>query len=67
MTIISAIIGATSAYGGAALSAVRPDTPTGPVIVLLAFAILLVSVCFGSARGLLIRALGAQKLPGSVS
>lgn len=67
MTVISAVIGAVSAYGGAALSAVRPDTPTGPVIVLLAFAILLVSVCFGSARGLLIRALGAQKLPGSIS
>lgn len=67
MTLISAVIGAASAYGGAALSAVRPNTPTGPVIVLVAFAILLASVFLGAARGLLIRAIGARKLSGRAS
>lgn len=55
MTVIAALIGAASAYGGAALSAVRPDTPTGAVIVLVAFALLLFSVLFGASRGLLPR------------
>lgn len=62
MTIVSGAIGAFSAYFGAALSAISPDTPTGAVIVLVAFALLLVSVFFGSARGLLIRAIGARNL-----
>lgn len=62
MTMISAAIGAASAYFGAAISAISPDTPTGAVIVLVAFTILLVSVFFGSARGLLVRAIGARKL-----
>jgi manganese/zinc/iron transport system permease protein len=62
MTAISALIGAASAYFGAAISAVRPDTPTGAVIVLVAFLILLFSVFFGAARGIFIRALGARRL-----
>ncbi len=60
MTAISAIIGAVSAYFGAAISAISPDTPTGAVIVLVAFVLLLVSVFFGSARGLVVRAIGAR-------
>jgi manganese/zinc/iron transport system permease protein len=56
------VIGAFSAYFGAAISAISPDTPTGAVIVLVAFIILLVSVFFGAARGLVIRALGARQL-----
>jgi manganese/zinc/iron transport system permease protein len=62
MTIISAAIGAVSAYVGAAISAVKPDTPTGAVIVLVAFGILLFSVFFGSARGILVRAAGARRM-----
>ena len=62
MTIISAVIGAASAYFGAAISAVKPDTPTGAVIVLVAFGILLFSVFFGSARGLAVRAVGARRM-----
>jgi manganese/zinc/iron transport system permease protein len=62
MTLISAVFGAASAYFGAAISAVSPDTPTGAVIVLVAFAILLFSVFFGSARGILVRAIGARRL-----
>jgi manganese/zinc/iron transport system permease protein len=62
MTVISAAIGAASAYFGAAISAISPDTPTGAVIVLVAFFILLVSVFFGSARGIVIRALGTRQM-----
>lgn len=62
MTIVSALIGAFSAYFGAAISAISPDTPTGAVIVLVAFVLLLISVFFGAARGIFVRALGARKL-----
>jgi len=62
MTIVSGAIGAFSAYFGAAISAISPDTPTGAVIVLVAFTLLLASVFFGSARGLLVRAIGARRL-----
>jgi len=62
MTIVSGAIGAFSAYFGAAISAISPDTPTGAVIVLVAFFLLLVSILFGSARGLLVRAIGARRL-----
>jgi manganese/zinc/iron transport system permease protein len=65
MTAISGAFGALSAYFGAALSAVHPDTPTGAVIVLVAFAILLFSVFFGPAMGLIPRVLGARKLRGT--
>lgn len=61
MTLISAAIGAASAYFGAAISAVSPDTPTGAVIVLVAFTLLLFSVFFGSARGIVVRAFGARQ------
>jgi len=62
MTVVSGAIGAFSAYFGAAISAISPDTPTGAVIVLVAFFLLLVSILFGSARGLLVRAIGARRL-----
>ncbi len=65
MTLISATIGAASAYFGAAISAVSPDTPTGAVIVLVAFTILLFSVFFGSARGIVVRAFGARQWRGA--
>jgi manganese/zinc/iron transport system permease protein len=65
MTLISAMIGAASAYFGAAISAVSPDTPTGAVIVLVASALLLFSVFFGSARGIVVRALGARQWRGA--
>ena len=58
MTMIAALIGAASAYCGAAISAVHPNTPTGAVIVLVAFAFLSVSVALGPARGLVPRAIG---------
>jgi manganese/zinc/iron transport system permease protein len=62
MTMISAAIGAFSAYFGAAISAISPDTPTGAVIVLVAFSILLLSVFFGAARGIVVRGIGARRV-----
>jgi len=62
IVFIAALLGAVSAYTGAAVSAVHPQTPTGAVIVLVAFALLLISVAFGSARGLLPRAIGRARL-----
>jgi manganese/zinc/iron transport system permease protein len=61
MTLISAATGAFSAYFGAAISAISPDTPTGAVIVLVAFVILLISVFLGGARGIVVRAIGARR------
>lgn len=62
MTAISGAFGAISAYLGAAISAVQTDTPTGAVIVLVAFSILLLSVFFGPAMGVVPRLLGARRL-----
>ena len=45
-------IGAVAGYGGAALSAAAPALPTGPIIVLTAAAIFLISFLFAPARGL---------------
>lgn len=44
MALLSAAVGAVCGYLGAAISASAPDLPTGPVIVLLAFAGFVVSV-----------------------
>lgn len=53
MVLIAALIGAVSAYGGAVLSAQAAALPTGALIVLVAFAIFVVSLVFSPTRGLL--------------
>jgi manganese/zinc/iron transport system permease protein len=50
---VAALLGAVSAFTGAALSAVLADTPTGPAIVLVAACLFALSLLFGRARGLL--------------
>ncbi len=50
---ISSIIGGLAGYFGAALSAIAPDLPTGPIIVLCAFGLFLVSFLFAPERGVL--------------
>lgn len=50
---ISMVVGASAGYGGAALSAVAPRLPTGPVVVLVAFSIFLFSLLFAPACGIL--------------
>jgi manganese/zinc/iron transport system permease protein len=53
MTLLSGAIGAGCGGAGAIASALIPRLPTGPAIVLLSSAILLVSLLFAPGRGLL--------------
>ena len=71
MTVIAAIIGAISAAIGATASALFPNLPSGAMIVVVAAAVFLVSLVFGSARGVvarfarqaaLVRRIGRQNL-----
>ncbi|WPZ36347.1 metal ABC transporter permease [Thalassobaculum sp. OXR-137] len=57
LILISAAIGGVSGYLGAALSAAAADMPTGPIIVLVAFALFAVSLAFSPRRGVLASAL----------
>jgi manganese/zinc/iron transport system permease protein len=59
---VAGLFGGMAGYGGAAASAAAPDLPTGPVIVLLAFAGFVVSFLFGTARGIVPRALGRARM-----
>lgn len=52
VVIMSGVIGAVSGWVGAALSASAPDLPTGPIIVLVAFALFVLSFALAPARGL---------------
>lgn len=53
MVAIAGATGALAGYGGAAISATAPDLPTGPIIVLLAFAAFLISLLLAPSRGVL--------------
>lgn len=53
LAAIAGLFGASAAWVGAAASAVQADFPTGPVIVLSAFAIFVVSMAFAPGRGVL--------------
>ncbi|MES2970647.1 MAG: metal ABC transporter permease [Pseudomonadota bacterium] len=55
-------IGAVCGYIGAATSAAVPDLPTGPVIVVLAFAAFVLSALFAPNRGMIARALSRLRL-----
>lgn len=57
MVAIAAAIGAVSGYVGTALSASAHNLPTGPVVVLVAVAIFVVSIVVSPAGGLLASAL----------
>ena len=59
---LSALFGGLSGYVGAALSATAPDLPTGPIIVLTAFALFAVSMVVAPSRGVLAAALRHQRL-----
>jgi manganese/zinc/iron transport system permease protein len=56
MIAIAALIGGLSGYLGAAFSASAPNLPAGAIIVVTAGLFLVVSVVFGSDRGLLTEA-----------
>lgn len=55
MTLIAAIIGAVSGWLGAVASALVNNAPTGAIIVVTAASMFIVSMIFGSARGVLVR------------
>jgi manganese/zinc/iron transport system permease protein len=52
MAVVAAMIGGLSGFVGAAVSAAGPALPTGPLIVLAAASMFVVSLLLGSARGL---------------
>ena len=62
LLLLSALIGAMSAWLGASLSAFFPRLPAGAVIVLVATTFFIVSMLVGSERGLLVRYLRLMKL-----
>jgi manganese/zinc/iron transport system permease protein len=53
MAALAALFGATTGVAGAVLSGVAEKMPTGPTIVLLLSAVVVVSLLFAPARGLL--------------
>ncbi len=53
MVILSAVFGAFAGGVGAIISAVDADIPTGPLIVVVAFLLVAVSLTFAPSRGLL--------------
>lgn len=53
MLAVSALFGALSGVSGALLSISDAQLPTGPMVILSATAIVIVSLLFGSARGLI--------------
>jgi len=57
MVVIAAAIGAVAAYLGAVISSLDRGLPTGALIVLVAFALFLVSMLLSPRRGLLASAL----------
>lgn len=62
MLTLSALIGGVSGWLGASLSALLPGLPAGAVIVLVATGIFILSLFFGSARGVVPRQLSHLRL-----
>lgn len=64
MVILAAVFGAFSGGTGAILSAVDTDLPTGPMIIVVAFLIVVLSIAFAPGRGLVwstLRRLGDRR------
>jgi manganese/zinc/iron transport system permease protein len=66
MLLLSAVIGGVSGWMGASVSALVPKLPAGALIVLVAAAFFLLSMLFGSERGVLVRLLRQRELKRSV-
>ena len=66
MLLLSALIGGVSGWMGASLSALIPNLPAGALIVLVAAVFFLLSLLFGTKRGVLVRYLRQLKLKRSV-
>lgn len=52
MIILAAVFGAFAGGAGAILSAVEANLPTGPMIIVVAFALVMLSIAFAPGRGL---------------
>lgn len=61
VVLISGTVGGASAYVGASISAAVPDMPTGPIIVLVGFALFLISLLLAPKRGVLAAYLGHRR------
>ncbi|MCP4382304.1 MAG: metal ABC transporter permease [Hyphomicrobiales bacterium] len=59
--LISGIVGGVSGYVGAALSAALPNVPTGPIIVLVCFALFALSLLFAPNRGIVAAVIRQQR------
>jgi manganese/zinc/iron transport system permease protein len=66
MLIIAGVFGALSGVVGAGASAVYPKLPSGPMIVLVAAALFLGSMFFGTARGVIPRWVVATRFEAKV-
>ncbi|MBO9464339.1 metal ABC transporter permease [Tropicibacter sp. R15_0] len=66
VALLAALFGGLSGYVGAALSATAPDLPTGPIIVLVAFALFALSLFLAPSRGVLASALRHRRLQHDV-
>lgn len=66
MLLLAAVIGAVSGWWGASLSALMPRLPAGAVIVLVAASIFIISMIFGSSRGVLLRLISRRRLQRKV-
>jgi manganese/zinc/iron transport system permease protein len=53
MVILAAVFGAFAGATGAIISGIQVDLPTGPLIIVVAFLIVVVSILFAPGRGLL--------------
>ncbi len=53
MVILSGVFGAFSGGVGAVISAIDSDIPTGPMIIVVAFSIVMISIAFAPQRGLI--------------
>ncbi len=67
MVLLSALIGALSGAGGAFASAAQRGLATGPVVVLIATLIVLISLALAPERGLLWQALAARRARARIS
>lgn len=53
VVIVAGVLGGISGYVGAAISAIAPALPTGPIVVLVGFAMFLASLLLSPERGVL--------------
>ena len=67
MTMLSAIFGGAACFAGAAWSAVSPDTPTGPAIVIACGAIFIISMLCAPGRGVLAVAWARWRLSRTIA